>query len=141
MAATLTGIHPHAATWLLAGLALGAAFIGVARWLGERRTFGAGLIAAALVYVGFALTHRASMHWTLLEGAGVVLFGTFGVLGMARSRTWLAAGWALHTLWDIGLHLLGDGAALAPTWYPLVCLSFDLLVAGFITVTVLSRKS
>ena len=62
MTTTLGTVAPHAATWLLAGLALGAAFIGIARRLDERRTFGAGLIAAALVYVGFALSGRAGAH-------------------------------------------------------------------------------
>ena len=45
----------------------------------------------------------------------------------------------MHAAWDVGLHLLGGGTAFAPTWYPLLCLSFDLLVAGYITATVLRR--
>ena len=51
---------------------------------------------------------------------------------MRGSPSWLAFGWALHPAWDAGLHLHGYGASFAPEWYVLACISFDLLVAGYI---------
>jgi hypothetical protein len=45
---------------------------------------------------------------------------------------WLAAGWALHPIWDAALHLQGSGAAHAPEWYVVACISFDLPVAAYI---------
>ena len=57
-----------------------------------------------------------------------------GLLGVRRSPLWLAAGWALHPLWDIALHYVGPGHAFAPETYTIACLSYDLLVAAYIVV-------
>ena len=123
-----------AARWLLLGLALGGAFVALARTrgVGERRLLALGLVVAALVYVGFAIAGSAPVGWLLAEGLGLVAYGGFAWLGLQRAPGWLAAGWALHAVWDGGLHLAGAGAALAPDWYVLACLSFDLLVGAYI---------
>ena len=42
----------------------------------------------------------------------------------------LAAGWAAHVAWDVLLHLSGAGAEYTPHWYPWLCVSFDLVMAG-----------
>ena len=55
-----------------------------------------------------------------------------GWLGLRRSPLWLAAGWALHPVWDIALHFFGPGRAFAPETYTIACLSYDLVVAGYI---------
>jgi hypothetical protein len=54
-------------------------------------------------------------------------------LGRERRAALLAAGWAAHVPWDLLLHL-GDkpGAAYTPDWYPWMCVSFDLVIAGAI---------
>ena len=62
----------------------------------------------------------------------VLLVGGLAVLGLKRSPMSLAFGWALHPVWDAGLHLMGTGATFAPSWYVVVCISFDLLVGGYI---------
>jgi hypothetical protein len=46
----------------------------------------------------------------------------------------LALGWAFHAAWDAALHKL-TAAPFVPDWYPLVCLSFDLVLAGYIIVS------
>jgi hypothetical protein len=46
---------------------------------------------------------------------------------------WLALGWALHPIWDLGLHRFGPGQ-FAPEAYPVSCLSYDLIVAAVIVV-------
>jgi hypothetical protein len=93
------------------------------------------LFAAAGAYFGFAVAAGAGPIWTLVELAQVVAFGTMALLGLRGSAYWLAAGWALHPLWDVGLHYLGPGRLFAPMSYAFACISFDLLVAGYIVVT------
>ncbi len=61
-------------------------------------------------------------------------YGGLGVWGLFRSPVWLAAGWALHPVWDLGLHYFGPGHAFAPDAYAVTCLSFDLLVAGYVAI-------
>ena len=41
----------------------------------------------------------------------------------------LAVGWQLHSVWDVGLHLRGPGRHVAPDWYAIACVSFDVLLA------------
>ena len=121
-------------SWFVLGLVLGAVFIVVARRFGirgERRLLAVGLIVAALIYVGFAVAW-AGGAWIAAELGGVVVFGGLAVLGLKRSPLSLAVGWALHPVWDAGLHLMGAGAAFAPTWYVVACISFDFLVGGYI---------
>ena len=119
--------------WLLLGFCLGGAFLAFARALrgAERRVLALGLFVAAVIYVGFALA-GAEPVWLLVETLGVAAYGTLAWLGLRHSPLWLAAGWALHPAWDVGLHLAGIGTAFAPEWYAIACISFDLLVAGYI---------
>ncbi len=122
------------AFWFVLGLVLAALFVVGARRLGipgERRLLALGLVVAALVYVGFAVVWSGGA-WIAAELGGVVVFGGLAVLGLKRSPMSLAVGWGLHPVWDAGLHLVGDGAAFAPQWYVVFCISFDLLVAGYI---------
>ena len=80
--------------------------------------------------------HRAgeSTSWLAAELLGTVLFGAVGLVGVWRSPLWLAAGWALHPVWDIGLHYFGPGRTFAPEPYAIACLSWDLAVAAYIVV-------
>ena len=120
--------------WFVLGLVLGGIFIVVARRLGvpgERRLLAVGLVVAALIYVGFAVAW-ADAVWMMIELGGVVVFTGLAVLGLKRSALSLAVGWALHPAWDVGLHLVGAGAAFAPAWYTVACISFDLLVAAYV---------
>jgi hypothetical protein len=114
------------------GLAAGAMFIALARRSHrENHVFAFGLLLAALIYVGFALYENATDTWRLIEFAGAAFYGVLALLGLYRSKLWLAAGWALHVLWDAGLHL-SYGNLHAPVWYVWVCLSFDVVVAAYI---------
>jgi Family of unknown function (DUF6010) len=93
----------------------------------EKRAFAVGLVIAALIYVGFAVFND-SLGWILLEFLGVVVCAVFAWLGLKKSGWWLAVGWALHPLWDAGLHHSTD---FVPHWYIATCIGFDLLVAGY----------
>lgn len=116
--------------WLVVGLILGEGLLRYARSRGgdETRILAIGLVVASAFYVGFAALWAAP-GWIGVEVLGVVVYAGFAGLGLRRSPMWLAAGWALHPLWDAGLHLVGPGHAFAPSWYTVACISFDVWVA------------
>ena len=116
---------------ILVGAVLGGVFVLAARRprsVANERLFALGLIVAALVYVVFALAAGDS-RWLGIEAAGVAIFGAFAWLGLRSSPWWLALGWAAHVGWDVGLHLDRAQSVVGPE-YPLVCVGFDLVVAG-----------
>ena len=90
------------------------------------------LVIAALIYILFAAQAEQPVRWLAIEVIGVVAFGVFALLGLRGSIGWLALGWAAHPLWDVALHRAGPGAEFTPQWYALACVSFDLIVAGYI---------
>ena len=119
--------------WLLLGLVLGGALIAFVRLVPRREQtiLSIALVVAALDYAVFAF-FGAGTPWMLVELVGVAVFGAFAFLGIRRSPIWLATGWALHPVWDAGLHLNSNGASFAAEWYVIACISFDLLVAAYI---------
>lgn len=118
---------------LTLGAALSLALVGLARTYpprSERHVYGVGLLIAALIYVAFAAAGGAGGRQLSLEGLGVIIYGTAAWVGV-RGRTWLLAlAWAAHVGWDVPQHLSGAGAEYTPHWYPWLCVSFDLVVAG-----------
>lgn len=96
------------------------------------------LFVAAGAYFGFATVGRevvgAPAIWSLIELLQVVVFGTMALLGLRGSPYWLAAGWALHPLWDVLLHYIGPGEVFTPWTYAIACVSFDWLVALYVVL-------
>jgi hypothetical protein len=117
---------------LLVGIVLAFAFVMWTRSQPDagRLFYAIGLVVTPLIYFVFALIGRADARSLALEAAGVFLYGAAAWVGFRKSATLLALGWALHVMWDVGLHLQGAGAAYTPDWYPWGCGSFDLIVAG-----------
>ena len=118
---------------LLLGTVLALALVGLARKYPpgrERHVYAVSLVIAALIYVGFGAVGGAGARWLALESLGVLLYGA-AAWGGLRGRPWLlAAGWAAHVAWDVLLHLSGAGSEYTPRWYPWLCVSFDLVMAG-----------
>ena len=112
---------------IVVGLFLGVGFVLLAR--NYARSFAVGLVVTALIYVGLA-SFKGSGRWILTELAGVAIFAVFASLGLRKSGWLLAAGWALHPLWDAGLH--DYSTQFVPHWYIGGCIGFDLLVAIYI---------
>lgn len=107
--------------WILLGAALALPYVLYARR--RRFAFAAGLIVAAVIYVGLAL-FGSSTGSVVVELGGVLLFAAIAAAGQRWSSLFLAAGWLAHVAWDLLLHEL---------WlYPAVCIGFDVFVAGFI---------
>jgi uncharacterized membrane protein SirB2 len=118
---------------LILGVVLALLFIWFARTRGPQREpfiYSIGLIIAALFYVAFSVT-GATTQWFMLELIGLVIFTIFAALGLRVSLWFLALGWASHVSWDVLLHLIRE-QPFVPNWYPVACISFDLMVAGSI---------
>ena len=90
------------------------------------------LFTAAGAYFGFAVVGQAGPLWLLIESGHIIGFGVLGLLGLRGSAYWIAAGWALHPVWDIALHYVGPGNTFAPWPYTIACGSFDLVVAAYV---------
>lgn len=122
------------AMWMAAGAALGAAFALLTRRAGPRRAArmqAAGLVVAGLAYVAFAL-RAGDARGAAVEAGGTVALALLAAAALRwRPATLLALGWALHPLWDVALHTGGAGE-YAPRIYVILCIGFDLVVAGFI---------
>jgi hypothetical protein len=127
---------------LLAGfmLAMVLVFIANRRGAAARRVYAIGLIFAAAVYVVFALAGSATTGWLAIEVLGLIGFGAAALLGVRTFPLLLAFGWALHVAWDVLLHLDGAGAAYTPSWYPWMCVSFDLVIAAAVWYSLHNRE-
>lgn len=118
---------------IFVGVVAALAFLAFGRWAARRcenAVYATGLVVAAFVYLLFALVVRAEgALW--VEAAGLLLFAAVAVLGLRVSPWFLAAGWAAHVAWDLALHPPTD-PGVAPAWYPVVCIGFDLTVAVYV---------
>lgn len=92
------------------------------------------LFAAAGAYLGFAFEQSLLRPWVLVELLQCIAFGTLGLYGWRGNAKWLALGWALHPIWDFGLHYLGPGRIVAPWTYAVACITFDWVVAAYIFI-------
>jgi hypothetical protein len=118
---------------IVAGAVLGGLFVLFAARKGSRaeaRFLAAGLVVAALIYLVLALVKNGG-DWLAIEVGGVALFGALAWQGMRGAPWFLVVGWLSHVAWDAGLHL-DRASPIAPEWYPLLCVGFDLIVAGFV---------
>ncbi len=103
----------------------------------ELFVYAIGLVIAALIYPAFTVIN-GGMSRVGTEVIGVAVFSTIALLGLRLSPVLLAFGWTTHVAWDVLLHG-GDGSAYVPSWYPTVCVGFDLLLAGYIVAALRSR--
>ncbi|MEM8485342.1 MAG: DUF6010 family protein [Bacteroidota bacterium] len=132
----------HLVIFLLLGVVAGGIFLLYARAQGdlkERLVLASGLIVAAVIYIGFGLV-LGDVYWVGIEAAGVVFYTLFVIFAYRFHFWWLAIGWLLHVAWDVSLHLLGPGAHIAPAWYAVACIGFDVLMAGYILIYLSKSK-
>jgi hypothetical protein len=95
----------------------------------EQRLYAIALIIAALIYIGFSLQGK-NLSWVLVEVGGTVLFTAIAVGGLILSPWFLVLGWIAHPVWDVMLYR-GDATLFVPKWYPIACLSYDLVMAVY----------
>ena len=117
---------------VVAGAGLALLYVTVARrrpHVGERLVLAWGLVVAAALYVVFAI-RTASLQWIGLELLGLAVFSAIAAAGAWRWSSLLVVGWVTHVAWDVLLH--GAATPFVPSWYPPLCVGFDLVVAGAI---------
>lgn len=122
---------------MLAGLLLGGAFLLFTDRYGYRtrgRILGRGLIVAGSIYLIITVVQGEFLQ-AAIESGGVILCALAYWLSTRHSLYWLAAGWSLHPLWDVLLHLNGGDIDVPVEWYAVACISFDLLVATYIVLS------
>lgn len=98
-----------------------------------RTALAIGLFTAAGAYFGFAVMAPVPRIWLFIELLQCIVFGVMGLAGWRGAAKWLALGWALHPIWDFGVHNVSPGD-FAPWAYTIACLSFDWVVAAYIVV-------
>lgn len=104
----------------------------------DRAFYPVVLIVVAHYYVLFAL--MAGGHGLFIELVVFALFAAAAILGFRISLWIVAAGLAVHGLFDLTRHwfLAGHGV---PQWWPAFCLAFDLLAAaGLAGILLLERR-
>jgi hypothetical protein len=125
---------------IVVGIFLAVGFVALVRLTGsyskELLNLAIALVVTALIYVGFGL-YSGYVGWIFTEVVGVPIYAVFAWLGLKRSGWFLAIGWALHPVWDAGLH--GYGTPFVPHWYIGGCVGFDLIVSGYIGVQELRK--
>ena len=123
---------PSTGAVVLAGAVLGLATDAVmlalprqqARWLSS-----AALAATGGVYLGFAVAdgRRSAL---LVQTGELVGFTALAALAVQRdSPGLLGAGWLAHVTWD-ALHHRGRGPTRVRSWYPALCVGYDVAVAA-----------
>ena len=119
----------------IAGAVLSVIAFLLSRFVGDiagRTLLAIGLFTAAGAYFGLAVL--ASPIWLLIEFLQCIVFGVLGLIGWRGSAKWLALGWALHPVWDFGLHYIGPARGIGPWQYAIACLTLDWVVAVYILI-------
>ena len=98
----------------------------------------AGLSIASLVYVVFALISLNTI-WITVEVVGLLLFLMFVWLAYQYSFWFVALGWLLHIVWDVGIHGM-ETAPYVPQWYAWLCVGFDGIVACYLMLLLIRHS-
>lgn len=115
-----------------AALAVAAAAVLHQPWIaGGRLLLGLFLALTACVYLGALLAQQQGPGTTLGELAVALAVFVCAYLGVAGAAVWLAAGYALHGVWD-WFHDIEAVPTRVSRWFPPACAAFDFVVAGFI---------
>ena len=120
----------------LAGLLLGVVFVAAAS-AGSQST--AELVIALFlavtggVYAGSLLAQNPGGRFVALELLVMALIFELSAAGLLRSPGWLAAGYAVHGVWDLFHHPRAVPTRVAP-WFPPMCAAFDFVVAELLIV-------
>ncbi len=89
---------------------------------------GVALGVAGGVYVGFAFT-GADSDQRRIQWIAVVSFLALGAMGIGVSAWLLVVGWLLHAAYD-AWHHAGRRGDWVPHDYPMLCLSYDVVLAA-----------
>lgn len=120
----------------LIGLLLGVLFVAAARSGSPetaRLVIGLFLAVTGGVYASALLAQNLPGRYAALELLMAALVFELSIAGMERSALWLAAGYAVHGVWDLFHHPRAVPTRVAP-WFPPMCAAFDFVVAELLIV-------
>jgi hypothetical protein len=86
------------------------------------------LAFTACVYAGALLAQEMPARFALAELLVACVVFALAVVGLRASTTALAAGYALHGVWDL-LHHPRAVTTRVASWFPPLCAAFDFVVA------------
>ena len=102
-------------------------------WAQRRHSLAIALFIAALIYVGFGV-YAQSAKQLVWELGGLIVYTSFAFMAFrgrsSLSFLFLVIGWILHAVWDVYVHAPAH-ELYAPSFYPDLCLGFDLIIAGY----------
>jgi hypothetical protein len=122
---------------LAIGVAVFAHAVGFDR---DRAFYPAVLIVIASYYLLFALMAGISGRGLVEEIAALLVFAAVAVLGFRTSLWLVAAGLALHGLFDF-VRPLALSEHGAPAWWPPFCLAFDVAAAAGLALLLWPRPA
>ena len=120
---------------IASGVAAAGAIVASARAAGfdrDRSFYPTVLVVIALLYVLFGVEDGAASV-VVAETAVALGFIVVAVIAFRRrSPALLAAGLALHGLWDLAHPALLPASDAVPGWWPAFCLGVDLPLAAWV---------
>ncbi|MEM1117705.1 MAG: hypothetical protein AAGJ11_14435 [Bacteroidota bacterium] len=120
---------------IASGVAAAGAIVASARAAGfdrDRSFYPTVLVVIALLYVLFGVEDGAA---SVVAAETAVALGFVAVAVVAfhrRSPVLLAAGLALHGLWDVTHPAILPASDAVPAWWPAFCLGVDLPLAAWV---------
>ena len=126
---------------VLIGIGIALTVAAFARIVGldrDRAFYSAVLIVVAQYYLLFAVMGGSSQD-LMLELIPFSLFVAAAAVGFRTSMWIVAAGLALHGLFDLTRQMILPGSGV-PSWWPGFCLGFDLAAAAIVAGILLIRS-
>lgn len=104
----------------------------------KQKILSLGLFVASAIYTIFALTSMNGI-WITVEAVGLLLFLMFIWMAFHYSMWFVVFGWALHIVWDVGVHPQ-ETAPYVPLWYAWLCVGFDALIAIYLAIALVRHE-
>ena len=104
----------------------------------KNKILAVGLFIASVIYVLFSITTFNEV-WITVEVVGLLLFLLFIWMGFHYSMWFVVLGWALHIVWDVGVHPQ-ETAPYVPFWYAWICVGFDAVVAVYLAMVIIRQE-
>ena len=113
-------------------------FAGLVGFDKERSFYPVVLVVIANLYILFA-AHAASLDALLAEVLPMLLFTAAAAIGFRRNLWIVAAGLALHGVFDFIHHDIITNPGV-PAWWPAFCLAYDVIAAGYLAFLLAGSK-
>lgn len=118
---------------IITGVGLALSFVGTTHFFAgdyQLEIFALFLALTSCVYGGAILTPAGS-RFARVEFPFVLMVFVASILGLMFSPLWLAAGYAVHGVWD-AMHHFKKVETPIVKWFPPLCAAFDVLVSLYL---------